>query len=140
MKEDRSYGVIPVLKKNDKTTYLLVQHREGHWAFPKGHAEAGESDLEAARRELAEETGITVCRIVEEPSFSEGYVIRKKDEPISKTVKYYLGFVQSLDVTVQESEIADFAWLEYEAALERLTFEEARKILRAAHAHLERLG
>ncbi len=140
MKQDRSYGVIPALVKDGQALYLLVQHRAGHWAFPKGHAEAGESDLEAARRELLEETGIGDCDIVPEPAFSESYVIKQKGDAVEKTVKYYLGFARSSDVRVQESEIAAYCWLGYDDALKRLTFEEARSLFRAAHSHRLKLA
>ena len=32
----KSYGIIPILQKNKKTKFLLVQHNSGHWSFPKG--------------------------------------------------------------------------------------------------------
>lgn len=37
---------------------LLLGHREGSWVFPKGHVDPGESPLEAALREVAEEAGV----------------------------------------------------------------------------------
>ena len=52
--EERSFGVVPVWKDVDgRVLFLLIQHHSGHWAFPKGHAHIGETDIEAAlRREL----------------------------------------------------------------------------------------
>ena len=38
-------------------------HGEGHWAFPGGHLEFGETPMDCARRELMEETGLEVRRI-----------------------------------------------------------------------------
>lgn len=43
---------------------LLIQDRRGIWTLPKGHVDEGESDEEAAVREVAEETGIH-CTIAE---------------------------------------------------------------------------
>lgn len=37
---------------------LLILDRYGFWTFPKGHVETGETDEEAAQREVHEETGI----------------------------------------------------------------------------------
>ena len=45
------------LEKKPTRLFLLIQHQAGHWAFPKGHANPGESPAETARREFAEETG-----------------------------------------------------------------------------------
>ncbi len=37
---------------------LVQSHFAGFWGFPKGHVEGDETLLEAARREIAEETGL----------------------------------------------------------------------------------
>lgn len=135
MTEERSYGVVPVLREGGRDLFLLVRHAAGHWSFPKGHAEAGETELETARRELAEETGIEDCRFETAAAFSETYDIPGRG--VTKTVKYFLGFVGRSDVRPQEEEISECAWLEYGEALKRLTFEEARRILRAARGFLQ---
>ena len=45
---------------------LLLQYPQGHWSFPKGHIEEGDSDhFATARRELLEETGISEVSIIE---------------------------------------------------------------------------
>ncbi len=41
-----------------RTSILLIEHRSLQWSCPGGHLEQGESLVAAARRELAEETGI----------------------------------------------------------------------------------
>ncbi len=52
-----------VLRRDDQVLMLLragTGYRDGHWAVPAGHVEAGESVLEAAVREVAEEVGVAV--------------------------------------------------------------------------------
>ena len=56
--QDSAVGIIPVYKQGDRFLFCLVKHADGHWGFPKGHKEEGESDEGAALRELREETGI----------------------------------------------------------------------------------
>ena len=51
MAYENSAGVI--LIKGDK--YLILHYEEGHWDFPKGNIEEGESEEEAALRELEED-------------------------------------------------------------------------------------
>src|SRR3989338_2610417 len=49
--------------------YLLLRHSAGHWDFPKGHVEHGETDETTTRREIEEETGIKDVKIL--PDFKE---------------------------------------------------------------------
>lgn len=57
MIEDISYGIIPFWRdQQDMIRFLLIYQKEGFWGFPKGHKEGNESDIDAAKRELQEET------------------------------------------------------------------------------------
>ena len=47
-----------IKKDSNEKEFLLLHHTVGHWDFPKGNIEAGEDELETARREIFEETGI----------------------------------------------------------------------------------
>lgn len=56
--------VIAVAERDGVPHVLLIKRRKapfaGHWALPGGHVDEGEQPIDAARRELAEETGLTV--------------------------------------------------------------------------------
>lgn len=61
----------------DNGTIAMVRHKVGNgaWLFPKGHTEPGESDEEAARREIAEEAGITDLELLGDLGTYERYHI-----------------------------------------------------------------
>jgi 8-oxo-dGTP pyrophosphatase MutT (NUDIX family) len=51
----------------DAGNVVLVQHKENVvWLFPKGHIDGDESDEEAARREIEEETGLTNLELLDD--------------------------------------------------------------------------
>ena len=133
---EESFGVVPARIEAKKIFFLLVRHRRGHWAFPKGHAEGRESPLETARRELAEETSITRCHIVGGVRFKELYRYSFRGERREKTVGYFLGIVEQKRVRIQERELTDYRWVTFPQALRLLTFDEGRAILEDAHSFL----
>jgi len=122
-------GVIPVNKKDNTYYFLLVEHKDGHWGFPKGHAEGEESEVETARRELLEETGIKEVRIHEQVVFSDVYAFQNGDHVTTKEVKYFMGTVHSQDVQIGVDEIKSFKWATFEEAHNILTFESAKTML-----------
>ncbi len=112
MDTDYSCGVIPVVFDGAVRRYLLVQHHAGHGSFPKGHPETGETAEAAARRELAEETGLREVELLRSPMFEERYAFTKRSgKVVQKDVTNFLGRVaRPGTVVVQEKELADFAW------------------------------
>ena len=54
MKVEKSCGCIVI----DGRNVLLVKQTKGHWSFPKGHMEEGESEIQTAVREVKEETNV----------------------------------------------------------------------------------
>ncbi len=135
--EERSYGVIPFRRNGAEWDVLLIRHHSGHWSFPKGRAEKGESELEAARREFEEETGITDYRIDAGAVFKESYRIRR-DREMSKTVAYFVGIVNKAEVRIQAEEISEYKWVRAAEAEAQITYPEARRILADARRHLEK--
>lgn len=131
MKTDQSFGVVPVLKNDPSPArFLLVHQTAGHWAFPKGHPEPGESHYDSARRELREETGIDNVTILDGYQHNMHYFIQKDGQDIEKQVTFFIGFVNDEPVSPKEDEVQDFRWCEYEEALTLLTYEDSKKLLR----------
>ncbi len=130
MISDSSFGIIPVHEHDGVRRFLLVQHHKGHWGFPKGHAEPGESPLDAATRELAEETGLHPARVLDDHPLTESYVFTNtRGRVVRKTVTYFIGFTADDRVTPQADEVADYAWADADGTRRRLTFDEGRDLL-----------
>src|SRR4051812_13377296 len=56
---------------------LLVNQHNNSWSFPKGGLDAGESELEAAKREIREEAGLTELQYIGELGSYERYSLNK---------------------------------------------------------------
>ncbi len=131
--EDRSYGIIAV--HNDR--FLLLKQNKGHWGFPKGHKESNETDQESALRELKEESGITHCILSNFPPISEDYfLVDEGKSDWHKVVQYHIGFVENEDVSIEKAEIMDYKWATYQEALETLTYDNTKRVLKKAQEYL----
>ena len=119
---------------------LLLQYPQGHWSFPKGHIEEGETNHHAtASRELAEETGIVEISIHEDWVTRTEYTFRRKGSVVPKQVYWYIAKTSELDVTLSH-EHTNYLWLDFEEAEAQLTFEQEKDILRSAREHLRLAG
>lgn len=130
--KERSAGIIIV--KGDE--FLVLHYAAGHWDFPKGKIEPGESEPDAALRELEEETGITEVDVLSGFEETIHYVFKREGETVSKDVLFFLGRVASDNITLSH-EHKDFVWLPFERAVEKVTFKTAKEVLRKAQAFLE---
>lgn len=134
MKKDFAFGVIVFYEENGKIYFLVLQQVQGHWSFPKGHAEEGESKLETAIRELKEETGIDKVELISnEVMITDDYTIKKEGkEDIHKTVEFFIGDTSEKNILMQEDEIFDHKWITIDDS-EILTYESSKRILNKAN-------
>ena len=129
MRLDTSYGIIPLRKREGVWEIFLVQLHQGHWGFPKGHADfVEESPQQAASRELLEETGLVIRNYISEIPLLETYTFIFQKEKIKKTVYYFLAEVYG-EICLQSQEIANGQWVLASSAHEVLTFAEGRRVL-----------
>ena len=135
MKYEKSCGAVIFRKDTDGWNVLLIRHARGkHISFPKGHMEPGELESQTAEREVLEETGLRV-KVDRRYRAENRYNIRSD---IQKLVVIFAAVTAQKEITPQPEEIAEARWHPVEAALERLTYERDRKILRAALVHIEK--
>ncbi|HLR44985.1 MAG TPA: NUDIX hydrolase [Brevibacterium sp.] len=105
------------------------------WCLPKGHLEDGETSAEAARREIAEETGIVGSVIA--PLGSVDYWFSVSGNRIHKVVHHFLLRATGGDITVDndpDHEAVDAAWVPLGELGERLSFANERRIVAAARS------
>lgn len=131
MKRVHSAGIIVYYDNHGTKEYLLLHYPSGHWEFPKGKLEKGETNTQAALRELKEETGLEV---ILQPDFCESitYFFKSFDgKTVEKTVDLFIGQSSSKQVFLSE-EHQGYAWLPYNEALEQLTYDNAKKVFMRA--------
>lgn len=136
MEIQHSAGIIVFRKENTQSLYLLLHYASGHWDFPKGKLEIGETKEQAACRELQEETGIEQVALLPGFEHSLSYYFTSRDgRKIYKTVTFFVGKTDQRDVTLSHEHI-NFVWLPFEQAYQQLTYPNAQAILKEAHTFL----
>lgn len=93
--------------------------------------------LQTAERELNEETGLSVARLLSADPMLEQYCFTLKGVKISKTVQFYPAIVTG-EVTIQQNEIRASQWLSLDDAQKRITFKEGQRLCRQLEEILNR--
>jgi bis(5'-nucleosidyl)-tetraphosphatase len=135
---EKSCGAV-VFLKNKEATYLLLHYEAGHWDFVKGNMELNESEKDTVIRELQEETGITDAKFIEDFREKVEYFYRRQGETIHKEVVFFLIETHTEKIELSYEHIG-YAWLNYQRALEQLTFKNAKDVLQKAHELLKARG
>lgn len=138
---ERSAGAVVYHQGPQGREYLLLRYGAGHWGFPKGHVEPGENDVQAAQRELEEETAIPLSEQRLLPGFCErtDYSFRRGRTVVEKEVRFFIIESATRDVLLSH-EHTDHVWLPYAPAMERLSFEGPRRVMRLADEFLQNGG
>lgn len=130
---ESSSGAVVYREINDETRFLLIKNkRSANWGFPKGHIEKGETKIDAAKREVLEETGINV-KLHKDFECISKYKIKNK---IEKNVSIFVGTTDDQTTTIQQEEIEDYIWLTYDQAMPYLKFKNDKDILEKAYKFL----
>lgn len=129
MTYEKSCGALVFRKFHGNTELLLIKHANGgHWSFPKGHVEEGESEIETATREIKEETGVDV---IIDPTFREKVTYSPKRDT-QKDVIYFLAHATTFDTVPQEEEVAQAKWVEVNRAQAMLTYDNDKQLINKA--------
>ena len=130
MEQEKSCGAI-VINKNNKI--LLVHHNAGHWDFPKGHIENGETEEQTAIREVKEETNMDII-INNKYRYTTSY---SPKENVIKEVVYFLAQNIDEDKKPQLEEVSEVKWFTLEEAMNTITYENSKEILNKLKKDIE---
>ncbi len=128
MIEETSAGIVLFRRDNTKILFLLLHYPSGHWDFVKGKMEKNETTHQTAIRETREETGITDVTFLN--NFEEWieYNFQYQGELVHKKVVFFLAETKTIQISISH-EHTDYTWMDYETAIEKTTFDNAKQIL-----------
>lgn len=132
-------GIVVIWHAPDGDRLLLLRNRgRREWGFPKGHADPGEDALTTARRELAEETGISDFSLLDGFRFVSQYAIPSGPRRgRRKEVTYFLASVPNNRVAIS-NEHDEARWITAVEVDSMLPFGDLRRVARDAFRHLQR--
>ena len=135
MKEEISTGII-LFNDNKKRKFLLLNYPSKHWDFVKGKMEKGETFHETALRETNEETGIKDVEFLDGFKEEIDYYFRVNNQDIHKKVIFFLGKTETTNIILSHEHL-DFIWLDFDNALDKITYENAKNLLRKSKEFLD---
>ena len=103
---------------------LVVSQRGGSWSLPKGHIDPGENALEAAQREIAEESGVDQLELIMEIGNYSRYRIGKnsgEDLTEMKTIHMFLFRTDQIRLKPTDPKHPEARWVDKEAVAGLLT-------------------
>src|SRR5881397_3148692 len=131
-RETSAGGVVFRRGPGREPRFLLIRDSYRNWGFPKGHLEPGEPPADAARREVAEETGLEDLAL-HGPIRVIDWYFRFRGKTIHKFCHFFLFESRRGDPVPQAEEgITDVAWYPLEDARQTISYENARAVLEQA--------
>ncbi len=97
------------------------------WSLPKGHVEKGETVQDTAVREISEETGI--CGRVLAPLGIIDFWFVADGRRVHKTVHHFLLVAESGELSDDDVEVAEVAWVPLDEVPERLAYADERRLV-----------
>lgn len=123
--------------------FLLIKHKFTHqWSIPKGYVEPGETTLDAAAREVEEETGVPAT-VIDFLDFADIWMTLE-DHRLHRKLHAYLMKAESTDLDPakfdpDEGMIGAVEWAGPETALKRIRYKNIRPLIRLAEKRLKEL-
>ena len=131
-KKERSAGGVVIRRIEGGVHVLLIRDPYGKWGLPKGHLEGTETSVEAAVREVEEETGLSSLVVGPELGTIDWY-FRLEGRLIHKYCDYFLMVSAAGDPTPELAEgITECRWIALDESVETVAYDNARTIMQRA--------
>ncbi|MEY7972401.1 NUDIX hydrolase [Saccharomonospora xinjiangensis] len=114
----------------------LDRHGKLLWSLPKGHIEDGETTEQTAVREVKEETGISAHVLRELGTIDYWFVAERRR--VHKTVHHFLLEADGGELSDEDVEVTEVAWVPLSELDARLAYADERKLVRRAREFFER--
>ncbi|MGI9196689.1 MAG: NUDIX hydrolase [Candidatus Nanopelagicales bacterium] len=130
VEETSAGGLVIDRSGSEPKAVLIARHdRRGRlvWSLPKGHLEEGETPEDAALREVQEETGITGRILV--PLGVIDFWFMAENRRIHKTVHHYLMEASGGELSDEDAEVVEVAWVPLAGIRDRLAYADERRLM-----------
>lgn len=145
MPKEKSVGAVVSTIQEGEPKYLLLYYpktpraKSGYWDLPKGHVEQGEQELDTARREVEEETGLKDVVFADGFRQTIRYFFRAEGKTVFKTVAFYVATTETIKIRVSH-EHTGYVWVPYAEAIKHVKYQNAKEVLKKAHHFLSGKG
>src|SRR3989442_90424 len=126
--EERSAGAVLFNDIGSSRKYLLLKYPAGHWDFPKGNVEKGESEGQTVLREVNEETGLDEVKLIDGFRRKIEYFYRRENKSVHKEVVFLLAETKNDDVKLSFEHQA-YGWINVQDELDHVTCKHMRSII-----------
>jgi 8-oxo-dGTP pyrophosphatase MutT (NUDIX family) len=131
-RETSAGGVVFRRGPDGQVRFLLIRDSYQNWGFPKGHLKVDEPPADAARREVAEETGLQEL-VLHGPIKVIDWYFRFRGKTIHKYCHFFLFESRRGDPVPEEEEgITACVWHPLDDARKTVSYDNARDVLRQA--------
>lgn len=136
VREATAGGIVFRHNKKGELEILLTQDAKDRWTIPKGHIEEGETAQQAAKREIAEEAGLSETDML-------GWLgkihfrYRRVDKLVLMSTQIYLVRAKGDTNAIQKEEwMNGIKWFSFEDALDAIEYEDIGKLMLIARKRI----
>ncbi len=136
MIKEKSCGAVVYKYENGELLFLIEKMKAGHVSIPKGHVENDETEEQTAAREIKEETNLEV----ELDTNFRKTITFSPYEGCTKDVVFFVAKAKTFELINQECEVSGLLWANERDALEMITHDSDKGVLKAAAEYIRNNG